>query len=51
MVGPVDDLMEMGGERMNDGEWWYEYLTRSPGCVRAMSVSGRIRWRFICVIN
>ena len=40
MVEPVNDLMELGGERMNDGEWWYEYLARSPECVQAMKTEG-----------
>lgn len=31
-----DDLVEMGVERMNDGEWWLEYLLRSPRCASVL---------------
>lgn len=38
-VKAVEDMVERGQERMNDGEWWYEYLMRSPGCARALRLS------------
>ena len=34
----VLDMQEAGGERMNNGEWWNDYLERSPGCGRAMRI-------------
>lgn len=34
VVKPLDDLLVEGIERMNEGEWWYDYLIRSPGCAR-----------------
>ena len=40
----MEDMVEKGQERMNDGEWWYEYLMRSPGCARALRLSGRSVW-------
>ena len=37
-------MVERGQERMNDREWWYEYLMRSLGYARALRVSGRSLW-------
>lgn len=28
----TEDLFDVGCERVNDGQWWIEYLLRSPGC-------------------
>lgn len=38
-VGTVDvkdNLVEVGVQRMNDGEWWLEYRLCSPGCARVL---------------
>lgn len=43
-IKAVEDMFERGQERMNDGEWWYEYLMRSPGCSRALRLTGRSLW-------
>lgn len=43
-IKAVEDMDERGQERMNDGEWWYEYLMRSPGCARALRLSGHSLW-------
>ena len=32
----VSDLEADGYERMNEGEWWHDYLNRSPGCSRGL---------------
>ena len=34
----VLDMQEAGGERMNNGEWWNDYLECSPGCGHVMSI-------------
>ncbi|RPB20895.1 hypothetical protein L211DRAFT_791404 [Terfezia boudieri ATCC MYA-4762] len=36
IVDEAEDFQGAGGERLVDGEWWDEFLMRSPGCVRAM---------------
>ena len=40
----MEDIVEKGQERMNDREWWYEYLIRSPDCACALRLSGRSVW-------
>ena len=43
-IKAVEEMVERGQERMNDREWWYEYLLRSRGCARALRLNGRSLW-------
>lgn len=38
----VSDLEIEGYERMNEGEWWHDFLNRSPGCSRTLRNTARL---------